>query len=190
MDVDEVGKERPATPKHYGVSSRGSAQPTRILPFKQPAMVIGSGVLGLTRRPTRILRSERWSGPRSRPGSQAFWDYGPALHRGVGAFVMPDPWNTDMTAAPPTSSAVYESGPLWAGRDGDWILHQSQPSGWGPSTDYPCPCPGSCARRSVQFVPVRRPSVPSGRSAPAQVGRPLERSRSRAPYSTSAMAPR
>ena len=24
-------------------------------------------------------------------GSQAFWDYGPALHRGVGAFVMPDP---------------------------------------------------------------------------------------------------
>lgn len=120
-------------------------------------MVIESGVLGLTRRTTRILRSERWSGPRSRPGSQAFWDYGPALHRGVGAFVMPDPWNTDMTAAPPTSSAVYESGPLWAGRDGDRVLHQSQPSGWGPSTDYPCPC--SNEHHSLSLLSDRSPST-------------------------------
>ena len=93
-------------------------------------MVIGSGVLGLTRRPTRILRSERWSGPPASrfPSLLGLWPC-PASRRWRVRDARP--MGTDMTAAPPTSSAVYESGPLWAGRNGDWVLHQSQPSGWG-----------------------------------------------------------
>jgi hypothetical protein len=59
-----------------------------------------------------------------------------------------------------------------------------------PLLTNPGPCPGPAARLFVAFVPVRRTSVARGRSTPAQVGRPLEQSQSRAPCSTSAMAPR
>jgi len=45
-------------------------------------------------------------------------------------------------------------------------------------------------RRLSRRLAARRTSVARGRSTPTQVGRPLEQSQSRAPCSTSAMAPR